>query len=421
LKRRYRQVLDAVKEASVPFQLMQNLTSGDESAEDEVNSILEAALSEQTVAKGSVELPAMGAGPVRLAPLKQSENSSPLWENPVLDLGRKEQVAVVEPRSALEYPTHPVERPTEGGKCVKLVYEHLIKADLQEGARNVQAGYESDLSDGDDDMFKDFDPEDLQDYGFQVYRRELTTYDAEEGFGIENEEWFSCGEIFTDLKEANGEARMEALTILPGSHFFADPKDTNLQMWQEKPDGLQGSNEGLQHCKVIHPKHGECQTKVKKVLQLPKARVAPPTRKEIHMERKDRVVWFILRRFTIQPPANEDDLFGEDVAEARVIVEGDSDPYSDSDLTNERAAQAFVDSTFKSMSRSLDSRSEEKKARVEGYLAGILAGEMFAAEGEISGDMEGFGEMRKKYGVEHGSKVTLKVEIKSGLLHGPRN
>jgi hypothetical protein len=87
----------------------------------------------------------------------------------------------------------------------------------------------------------------------------------------------------------------------------------------------------------------------------------------VRKERKGRGFWFVRERVTITPPppAEEDldDLFGESVLQppARVEEVGERIAYSDGEIANLRAAERFVECTFRSMSGNLDRRSEKKK------------------------------------------------------------
>lgn len=411
IRRRYRQVGDAVKRAKIPYPLMKLLADGDHVAQDQVNLIVEAALPELAIASGQTRPSSMSAGPIKLPPLREPvNNNSPLSQVPKLRLKDPQYDAPkIQPRSELAKLAPLEERPTVGGKSLPAVYEMTSRARVEP---NDEDDDEDDAinSAEDDDLFNAFEPQDYQDYGFQVQRRELTTEDAQEGFGIENQEWMPCGDVFANRAEANVEAIRELTTILPGSPYYFDPSSSTMRMLQDE--------NGLQLCHAYHPIHGECQTRVAKVLQAPIARMRPPTAKEIRKERTGRRLWYIVKTLTIMAPYNE--LF-EDPPEPLVKVIDDRIAYSDPELVNKRAAQDFVDATFRSDSRSLPTRSEEKRERVEGYLAGILVNKMFEAEMELVSGMEGNCKIRETYEVKEGSKVILTVRIEAGALAGPMN
>lgn len=410
LRKRYTHVRQAVNEAKVPFSLMKLLADGDKNAEHQVNSILEAAFPELAIAKGQVKPLPVGGGPIKLPPLSQhTGDDSPLSQVTSFGLrSPKYDDDIVKPRSTLPTLTTPQERPTTGGKCPIAVWELALRADLERGVEesDEEAVFEPSH---DDDLFNSFEPEDYEDYGFQVQRREMSTEEAEEGFPIDNQEWIPCGDVYRNKEEANIAAVIEITTILPGCPYYADPKNSTL---------LRVEVDGLQFCHVVHPVHGECQTRVAKVLQAPLARDQPPTRKDIREKRAGRKLWYIVHTFAITPPY---DVLFDETPEPRIEVVDNRVAFSDPDLVNKRAAQDFVDHTHKSDSRSLPTRAEEKRARVEGYLAGILADTMFEAEMELVSGMETYIAISKEYGVEKGSTIVLTTRIAAGVLAGPMN
>ncbi|CZT24869.1 uncharacterized protein RCC_10597 [Ramularia collo-cygni] len=423
LTKRCSKVRSVLRKAQVGHTLLQKLAAGDEHASEQVNAMVEASEAAAARRDDTTDLAPLGRGPIRLPVQPQHTNGSPLWKPPAYEFEESRAIpSVVKPRSAPETLASPEVRPTTGGKCLKSFYEIMIGRNLEAGNKesNVE---DEDVSypeeEEDTDPYQGFEAEDYQNYGFQVQRRELTTEDAQMGFPIENQEWFSCGQIFRNYGEAKAAATAELLTIMPGGAFYGDPGHAPVFQY-----AYVDSNrlERLMFCTLVNPVHGTVQTTVEKIILAPSARMPPPTREEFQEELKARELWYIHQQITIEPPlpADFDPLF-EAAPEPITEIEGDKIAYTDYDLATKRAAQIFVDATYKSELQSLNSRSQEKRDKVEGYLAGILADKTFSAEMEIVEKMEGNAAIRNKYMVKLGSKVTLGVWLESGELRGPLN
>lgn len=430
LNNRWSQIRGVLKKAGVSATLLQKLAIGDLDAQREVNAMVEEGFNATPAPAPASEpskTPLQGGGPIKLGPLDQLTPRSGLWRTPTpepeFEFEEEEaEVSVAEPRPKVVRLRAPQARPTTGGKCLNTLWRSLNIKDNEADAEDLDSDveYESSAEEEDTpDPWEGREAEDFQPYGFQVQRRELTTDEAESGLSIDNQEWMSCGHIFMNCGEANGAAMAEIVTIMPGGAFYANPADAPRLEWLEsKTDRL----DRFVFCQLTNPIHGVVQTTVKKVIQAPRARMPPPTVEEFGEELNVRTVWYFMKQVTIYPPnRNYDPLFDVAPPEPRVEEEGRLSPYTDYDLVTKRAVQSFVDATYKSDLQSLDSRSEEKREKVEQYMAGILADKTFDGEMEIVEGMEGMAAIRQKYKIEEGSKIVLGIWIDEGLLRGPLN
>lgn len=336
LRTRYREVKKELRDANVDPELIDLLAQGDSDAGEKIRRLVERHRSQPIDVDREDTLVRAPTGTIRSLPTPPSSANASFQSQP-------------------ESPA-PVLRPTTGGKALN--GEHMWM--FQQHQAEVWQQSEE------DDGISLIDPEDPEDYVYNVYRvlrREHTFQDELNGMLIDDQEWIECSGEFEDIAEANQAAKDEAAITPIGGVKFLEGNYSSQSFVNEH---------GCREIWIKNEEVGILQIVVHRTLRCYPDRILPESK--AHWASKSYFVVYTRTETQSEATSEEhDEALDEKVITKTVTVTNDILRGSESYLleqANERAAKQFAKLTTKSTGR-LD-RDDDNRREAVGLLLGEL-------------------------------------------------
>lgn len=364
LRRRYRQVANALKEHRIPFELIKKARDGDEAARADIN---------RRVTGGTMPRAEPQAPVLRLSHHQQAHQMPPGDRALPSDSFIPYRNVSVNPAVRRDSPTEG--RQTTGGKTIdQNFFFHMLE-------QNHKAFIEMD----EDPESEDDEPEDRFYYVYSLKRRDLPAGSDPDDV----EEWpaIRCDEAFDNLEDANSAASKEILRISnhEGAPFPNVTASMDLAQVVNPDTGmlsleLHAGDGGIVQIDVErerHTRHG-------------KQKLPPAT--------LSRTIYHVKQRITIREIVDE--ALGTERETVRESLVGAS--HTDRDQANDIAINHYVHANyrFEGGTPNLSKRTEVCKPQIEAWKDSLLVEQLFHAG---PGDAQ------------------VEVWVEKGKVAGPRN